>query len=88
MNKRVEDVNSFIKGYKIGVENGKRDALIEFQKENPNKDLPSNEVLYKIFKLLHECEENDKKTSSIYMNHYEHVANYITKNWERDKEVK
>lgn len=88
MNKRVKDVDSYIKGYKIGVEEGKREALIEFQKENPNKDLPSNEVLYKIFKLLYECEENDRKTNSIYMNHYEHVANYITKNWKIDEEAK
>ena len=79
LKKSVKDPNSFIKGYKIGIEDGKREALIEFQKENPNKDLPSNEVLYKIFKLLYECEENDRKTSTIYMNHYEHIANYITK---------
>lgn len=84
--KRVKDVDSYIKGYKIGVEEGKREALIEFQKENPNKDLPSNEVLYKIFELLYECEKNSR--GSCYMNHYEYVANYITKNWERDKEVK
>lgn len=88
MTKKVKDLDSLIKGYKMGVEEGKREALIEFQKNNPNKDLPSNEILYKIFKLLYEGEENARKSSSVYMNHYEYLANYITKNWERDKETK
>lgn len=88
MSNRVKDPNSYIKGYKAGIEEGRREALIAFQKDNPNKDLPSNEVLYRIFKLLYECEENDRKTCSVYMNYYEHLANYITKNWERDKEIK
>ena len=85
MVKRIKNVDSYIKGYKLGIEEGKREALIEFQKENPNKDLPSNEVLYKIFKLLYECEENDRKSSSIYMNHYEHIANYVVKHWNTNK---
>ena len=80
-----KEMDNLIKGYKKGVEDGRREALIEFQKNNPNKDLPSNEILYKIFKLLYECEENDKKSSSVYMNYYEHLANYITKNWEKAK---
>lgn len=75
--------DGLVKGHKIGFEKGRQEALIEFQKNNPNKDLPSNEVLYKIFKLLFECEENDRKTSSCYMNQYEHYANYITKNWNK-----
>ena len=82
--RKVKDTDSFIKGYKIGVEDGKQDALVEFQKNNPNKDLPSNDTLYKIFRLLFECEENDRKSSSCYMNQYEHYANYVTKNWKRD----
>ena len=79
----MTDANSYVKGYKIGLAHGKRDALIEFQKENPNKDLPSNDTLFKIFKLLFECKDRDEKTSSCYMNAYEHYANYITSNWEK-----
>ena len=38
-----------------------------------------------IFKLLFECEDNDKKkTSSCYMNQYEHYANYMTKYWNKE----
>jgi hypothetical protein len=75
--------NGLVKGHRIGFEEGRKAALVEFQKDNPNKDLPSNEVLYRIFKLLFECKENDRKTSSCYMNQYEHYANYITKNWNK-----
>ena len=75
--------DGLVNGHRIGFEEGRQEALVEFQKNNPNKDLPSNEVLYRIFKLLFECEENDRKTSSCYMNQYEHYANYITKNWNK-----
>ena len=72
------------KGYKRGFKEGKQEALVELQKNNPNKDLPSNEVLFRIFELLHECKENDSKTCSCYMNQYEHYANYITKHWNKE----
>ena len=81
---RVKDPDSFVKGYKIGLKDGKRDALVEFQKTNPNKGLPSNETLHKIFKLLFECQEVDRKTCSVYMNQYERYTNYITENWEKE----
>ena len=29
---KIKNVNDYIKGYKIGIEEGKREALIEFQK--------------------------------------------------------
>lgn len=54
--------DGLIKGYELGVKEGKQEALVELQKNNPNKDLPSNEVLFRIFKLLFECEQNDRKT--------------------------
>ena len=73
--------DGLVKGYKMGVKEGKQEALVELQKNNPNKDLPSNEVLFRIFELLHECKEND---SSCYMNQYEHYANYITKHWNEE----
>ena len=76
--------DGLVKGYKLGVKEGKQEALIELQKNNPNKDLPSNRVLFRIFKLLLECIENDKKTCSCYMNQYEHYASYITKNWNKE----
>lgn len=76
--------DGLVSGFKMGVKKGKQEALIELQKNNPNKDLPSNEVLFRIFKLLFECEENDRKTSSCYMNQYEHYANYITKYWNKE----
>lgn len=53
--------DGLVKGYKMGVKEGEQEALIELQKNNPNKDLPSNGVLFRIFRLLFECEENDKK---------------------------
>ena len=76
--------DGLVKGYELGVKEGKQEAMVELQKNNPSKDLPSNEVLFKIFKLLFECEENDRKTCSAYMNQYEHYANYITKHWNKD----
>ena len=76
--------DGLVKGYELGVKGGKQEALIELQKNNPNKDLPSNEVLFRIFKLLFECEQNDRKNCSIYMNQYEYYANYITKHWNKD----
>ena len=77
--------DGWVKGYKLGVKEGKQEALVELQKKNnPNKDLPSNGVLFKIFKLLFECEENDIKTCSCYINQYEHYANYITKHWNKE----
>ena len=76
--------DGLVNGYKMGVKEGKQEALVESQKNNPNKDLPSNEVLFRIFELLHECKENDSKTCSCYMNQYEHYANYITKHWNKE----
>ena len=73
--------DGLVKGYKMGVKEGKQEALVELQKNNPNKDLPSNEVLFRIFELLHKCKEND---CSCYMNQYEHYANYITKHWNEE----
>ena len=82
MTKTYQD--GWVKGYKLGVKEGKQEALVELQKNNPNKDLPSNGVLFKIFKLLFECEENDIKTCSCYINQYEQYANYITKHWNKE----
>ena len=76
--------DGLVKGYELGVKEGKQEALVELQKNNPNKDLPSNEALFRIFKLLFECEENDRKTCSCYMNQYEHYAKYIAKHWEKE----
>ena len=73
--------DGLVKGYKMGVKEGKQEALVDLQKNNPNKDLPSNEVLFRIFELLHKCKEND---CSCYMNQYEHYANYITKHWDKE----
>ena len=73
--------DGLVRGYKMGVKEGKEEALVELQKNNPNKDLPSNEVLFRIFELLHKCKEND---CSCYMNQYEHYANYITKHWDKE----
>ena len=36
--------DGLVKGYKMGVKEGRQEALVELQKNNPNKDLPSNEV--------------------------------------------
>ena len=73
--------DGLVRGYKMGVKEGKQEALVELQKNNPNKDLPSNGVLFRIFELLHKCKEND---CSCYMNQYEHYANYITKHWNKE----
>ena len=73
--------DGLVRGYKMGVKEGKQEALVELQKNNPNKDLPSNEVLFRIFELLHKCKEND---CSCYMNQYEHYANYIIKHWDKE----
>ena len=73
--------DGLVRGYKMGVKEGKQEALVGLQKNNPNKDLPSNEVLFRIFELLHKCKEND---CSCYMNQYEHYANYITKHWDKE----
>ena len=75
----------FLKGYQIGLHDGKIQAMLELQEANKNTDLPSNETLYKIFDLLFECKENDHKTSSCYINSYEHYANYITKRWNDER---
>jgi hypothetical protein len=80
---KVKNTNDFLRGYNYGVECGKREALIEYQKENPNKDLPCNDVLYRIFDLWFECQHNDEATSSVFMNSYEHYANYITTYWNK-----
>ena len=71
--------DTYIRGYMNGFKEGKREALIELQKENKNADLPSNETLKKIFNLLFKCIENDG--TSVYMNQYDHYADYITLNW-------
>lgn len=81
--------DDLVSGYKMGVKEDKQEALIqealiELQKNNPNENLPSNEVLFRILKLLFECEENDRKTGRFYMNQYEHYANYITKPWNKE----
>ena len=73
--------DGLVKGYKMGVKEGRQEALAELQKNNPNNDLPSNGVLFRIFELLHKCKEND---CSCYMNQYEHYANYITKHWNKE----
>ena len=73
--------DGLVRGYKMGVKEGKQEALVELQQNNPNKDIPSNEVLFRIFELLHKCKEND---CSCYMNQYEHYANYITKHWDKE----
>ena len=73
--------DGLVKGYKMGVKEGRQEALAELQKNNPNNDLPSNGVLFRIFELLHKCKEND---CSCYMNQYEHYANYITKHWDKE----
>ena len=83
---KAKNTNDFLRGYNYGVECGKREALIEFQKENPNKDLPSNEVLYHIFDLWFESQIVDEETCSVYMNSYEHHANYITTHWNDEKQ--
>ncbi len=77
---KVKNTYDFLRGFNYGVERGKREALIEYQKTNPNKDLPSNDVMYKIFELLFEYIENN---NSLYMNQYEAYANYITENWNK-----
>ncbi len=71
----------YVRGYMYGFEDGKREAVKELQKENKNTDLPSNETLKKIFKLLFDCMERDRKTSSVYMNAYDRYVDYITLNW-------
>jgi len=81
----MKSVNDrIITAYKRGFEEGKKEALIELQKENPNKDLPSNEVLFKIFKLFFEYQEATR--NSCYMNQYKAYANYITTNWKKNDE--
>lgn len=79
--KRTTNTADLLKGYHIGLEEGKREALIEYQKTNTNRDLPSNEVLYKIFSLLFEYQQNNK--SSVHMNEYEYYAEYIVTNWDK-----
>lgn len=74
-------IEKFKKGYEIGFHDGKEQAKIELQESNANTDLPSNDTLYKIFDLLFDCKENDHKTSSCYINSYEHYASYITRHW-------
>lgn len=74
----------YLKGYKIGFEDGKKEAMLEVQKLNENTSIPSNETMFRIFRLLFECQEIDRQTSSCYMNQYEHYANYITLNWAKE----
>ena len=49
--------------------------------KNTNDFLRSNDVLYRIFDLWFESQIVDEETSSVYMNSYEHHANYITTHW-------
>lgn len=74
--------NENISAYKLGVEDGKRLMKKELQEKNQNTELPSNDTLNKIIKLLFECQEIDKKTNTIKMNKFEHYCDYITNNWE------
>jgi hypothetical protein len=87
MAKRVGNYNDgLVKGYKMGVEEGKKEALIELQKNNTNTDLPSNETLKKIFRLFFESKKQMEMTHSLYMNEWECHIDYITKNWNKENE--
>lgn len=81
----VKNTYDFLRDYNYGLERGKLETLVEYQKENPNKDLPCNEVLYRIFDLWFECQHNDEETNSVGMNSYEHYANYITTHWNKEQ---
>ena len=83
MKKEKTYTDGLLNGYNRGFEQGKKEALIELQKENTNTELPSNETLYKIFRLLFEHHEILRKTSTVYMNQYESDADYITQNWHK-----
>ena len=83
MKKEKTYTDGLLNGYNRGFEQGKKEALIELQKENTNTELPSNETLYKIFRLLFEHREILRKTATVYMNQYESDANYITQNWHK-----
>jgi len=78
---KATNQEDYIKGYKKGVEDGKKDAMIKLQEMNFNEGLPSNETLYKIFELLEKVKKQDADSHSLYMNAWEHYANYITQNW-------
>ena len=69
----------YLRGYKTGVALGRNEALIEFQKANKHHELPSNEALDKIFKLLFEYRERNK--CSAHINEWECYRNYITTHW-------
>lgn len=75
--------NDYIKGYRNGFEDGKKEALIELQKQNTNTDLPSNQTLFKIFRLVIEKKEIDEKSCSCYINPWDGYCDYIVKNWDR-----
>lgn len=85
---KIKSVDEYVNGYRIGVYDGKNNALIELQELNNNTDLPSNETLYKIFRLLFEADEKMRKSSSCYMNTYQYYANEITKKWNDEKSDK
>lgn len=81
ISKRTKNPTDLLRGYCIGIEDGKREALQELQKNNRNTDLPSNETLHKIFGLLFEYMGNNR--SSVHMNQYDVYARYITENWNK-----
>lgn len=76
--------NDYIRGYKVGVEKGRKEALVEFQKTNTHHGLPSNDALNKIFGLLFEYRERNR--CSAHFNEWECYRNYITEHW-NDKKV-
>lgn len=77
----MKDANSFLQGYNAGLTKGKEDALLEYQRNNPVKDLPSKETLFKIFKLLFESKKQLEKTNTVFANMYDYYADYITTHW-------
>lgn len=84
-NNRVKNMTDFLKGYKLGVKEGKNDALVELQKTNTNDELPSNDVLKKIIQKALECKNHIEQTHSLYINEYQVICDYVVKNWEKEK---
>lgn len=73
--------DDFSRGLQLGIAKGRIEALEEFQTNNPLKDLPNDETLFKIFKLLFECRKRDQSINSVYMNPYSRYAEYIRQHW-------
>lgn len=81
--------SDFTKGVNYGIKEGYEKALLELQENNTNTDLPSNDTLIKIFNLLFEKQENDRKNCSCYINPYDGYIDYIVKNWDKnEKKIK